>query len=50
MPVGLLINFNVEHLTAGVRRIINAKYKPGHVAAIPIVGSTDPAGGDDWSA
>lgn len=48
MPVGLLINFNVEHLTAGVRRIINAKYKPGHVAAVPIVGSADPAAPEDW--
>jgi GxxExxY protein len=33
LPVGLLINFNVETLTAGgVKRVVNAKYR----AKIPI--------------
>ena len=28
LPVGLLINFNVEHLVDGVKRIINSRYSP----------------------
>ena len=27
-PVGLLINFNVEHLRDGIHRIINPKWRP----------------------
>ena len=31
LPVGLLINFNVETLTeGGVRRVVNAKYRPNN--------------------
>ena len=28
-PVGLLINFNVEHLRDGISRIINPRWEPG---------------------
>ena len=41
LPVGLLINFNVETLTqGGVKRVINAKYRP-RVPSDP-TGPTDP--------
>src|SRR5215831_6825800 len=38
LPVGLLINFNVEHLVEGVRRVINSEYKPEAVAKVPSAG------------
>jgi len=40
LPVGLLINFNVERLVDGVKRVVNAKFKP--VALVPIAGPPDP--------
>jgi GxxExxY protein len=43
LPVGLLINFNVEHLTDGVRRVINSKYKAEIVANVPAAGPQAPA-------
>jgi hypothetical protein len=42
LPVGLLINFNVEHFVDGVKRIINAKYKPEAVQTVPSTGRDDP--------
>ena len=42
LPVGLLINFNVDHLVDGVKRIVNAKYKPDAVSVVPAVGPSDP--------
>ena len=36
LPVGLLLNFNVEVLTdGGVKRIINSRYKPAVTVAEP---------------
>jgi GxxExxY protein len=49
LPVGLLINFNVEHLTDGVKRIINGKYKANVASALPAVGTADPASNEDQS-
>ena len=43
LPVGLLINFNVEHLVDGVKRIVNAKYRPDAVPSLPSTGPDDPA-------
>jgi len=45
LPVGLLINFNVELLSqGGVRRVINSRYKP-QSAEPPVVdrGESDAA-------
>jgi GxxExxY protein len=43
LPVGLLINFNVEHLVDGVKRIVNSRYKAGEVTPVPNAGNEDPA-------
>ena len=42
LPVGLLINFNVEHLVDGVRRVINSRYKPDGGTTLPIAGPEVP--------
>lgn len=42
LPVGLLINFNVERLVDGVKRVVNAKYAVPAVTDVPVVGSQDP--------
>jgi GxxExxY protein len=43
MPVGLLINLNVERLVDGVKRIVNSKYKPCDVAVVPSMSTDDPS-------
>ena len=43
LPVGLLINFNVERLVDGVKRVVNAKYAVPAVTDVPVVGSQDPS-------
>jgi hypothetical protein len=43
LPVGLLINFNVERLVDGVKRVANPKYRPECVAVVPGAGPSDPA-------
>jgi hypothetical protein len=47
LPVGLLINFNVEHLTQGVKRIVNAKYKTSEGSRVPGSGPADPTTVED---
>ena len=47
LPVGLLINFNVEHLTDGVKRVVNGKYTRSVASPIPAAGTTDPACDDN---
>ena len=47
LPVGLLINFNVEHLTDGVKRVVNGKYKPTAASMIPAAGTGDPTCAED---
>jgi len=47
LPVGLLINFNVEHLREGVRRIINSKFKAETVANVPVTGPQAPTDGPE---
>lgn len=42
LPVGLLINFNVERLVDGVKRVVNPKYEPGCGAVVPGAGPQDP--------
>jgi hypothetical protein len=41
LPVGLLINFNVERLVDGVKRVVNPKYKPESVDIVPVAGPQD---------
>jgi GxxExxY protein len=44
LPVGLLINFNVELLSnGGIKRVVNAKYAAPAVTDVPVVGSQDPS-------
>jgi hypothetical protein len=49
LPVGLLINFNVERLVDGVKRVVNPKYKPESVDIVPVAGPQDP-GAEPWCA
>ena len=42
LPVGLLINFNVERLVDGVKRVVNAKYKSDGVAVVHSASPQDP--------
>lgn len=44
LPVGLLINFNVELLSnGGIRRVVNSKYKAPAESQVPIVSPHDPS-------
>jgi GxxExxY protein len=42
LPVGLLINFNVERLVDGVKRVVNGKYKSDGVTVVPSASPRDP--------
>ena len=51
LPVGLLINFNVEVLSAGcVRRVVNGRYNPVAGSVVTVVGRADPIETDERSA